>query len=126
MTCSCALCLDADLRVEVLDSAVVVLTIFKVHLLDSGLARVVAHSLQLGLLHLILIRMQLLCSCEIRSQCCGPSVGPYPFLLSNRMGAASPTTSDAISSSSAVDRVLQVEVLQSYIMQFLSVPSLAA
>ncbi|KAF4754540.1 hypothetical protein FOZ62_025938, partial [Perkinsus olseni] len=47
-------------------------------------------------------------------------------VLHNRMGAGSPATSDTISTSPAVDRVLQVEVLQSYIMQFLSVPSLAA
>ncbi|KAF4665861.1 hypothetical protein FOZ61_010441 [Perkinsus olseni] len=47
-------------------------------------------------------------------------------VLHNRMGAGSPATSDTISTSPAVDRVLQVEVIQSYIMQFLSVPSLAA
>ncbi|KAF4656827.1 hypothetical protein FOL47_008732 [Perkinsus chesapeaki] len=47
-------------------------------------------------------------------------------LFSEGMGAGSPATSDTISTSPAVDRALQVEVLQSAIMQFLSVPSLAA
>ncbi|KAF4725431.1 hypothetical protein FOZ62_026024, partial [Perkinsus olseni] len=54
------------------------------------------------------------------------NIAERPIRFAKVMGAGSPATSDTISTSPAVDRVLQVEVLQSYIMQFLSVPSLAA